>query len=81
MPISWWCPLPFKGNHEPDVSYVEAATRSVIPFLKEGDLYVIESTSPVGTTDKMADIIFADARNWRVKSILPTVPNACCPAT
>lgn len=51
-------PTPFKGNHEPDISYVEAATRSVIPFLKEGDLYVIESTSPVGTTDKMAALIY-----------------------
>ena len=53
-------PTPFKGNHEPDISYVEAATRAVIPFLKEGDLYVIESTSPVGTTDKMATLIFAE---------------------
>ena len=43
-------PTPFKGDHEPDTSYVEAATRAVIPCLKEGDLYVIESTSPVGTT-------------------------------
>lgn len=51
-------PTPFKGNHEPDISYVEAATRVVIPFLKEGDLYVIESTSPVGITDKMAALIF-----------------------
>lgn len=51
-------PTPFKGNHEPDISYVEEATRSVIPFLKKGDLFVIESTSPVGTTDKMADLIF-----------------------
>ena len=51
-------PTPFKGDHEPDISYVEAATRAIIPFLKEGDLYVIESTSPVGTTGKMADLIF-----------------------
>jgi UDP-N-acetyl-D-mannosaminuronic acid dehydrogenase len=52
-------PTPFKGgNHEPDISYVEAATRSVVPFLKAGDLYVIESTSPVGTTHKMAKLIF-----------------------
>ena len=50
-------PTPFKGNHEPDVSYVEAATRAVIPYLKPGDLYVIESTSPIGTTEKMAEII------------------------
>jgi len=53
-------PTPFKGNHEPDVSYVEAATRAVIPLLKDGDLYVIESTSPVGTTERMAGIIFAE---------------------
>ena len=52
-------PTPFKGNHEPDISYVESATRAVIPLLKEGDLYVIESTSPVGTTDKMKDLIFS----------------------
>ena len=52
-------PTPFKGNHEPDISYVEAATRAVAPLLKDGDLYVIESTSPVGTTDKMAELIFS----------------------
>ena len=53
-------PTPFKGNHEPDISFVEAATRAVIPLLKTGDLFVIESTSPVGTTDKMARLIFAE---------------------
>ena len=53
-------PTPFKGNHEPDISYVEAATRAILPLLKEGDLYVIESTSPVGTTDKMKDLIFSE---------------------
>lgn len=51
-------PTPFKGDHQPDISYVEAATRTIIPLLKEGDLFVIESTSPVGTTEAMADIIF-----------------------
>ena len=53
-------PTPFKGNHEPDISYVEAATRAVLPLLKDGDLYVIESTSPVGTTDKMKSLIFSE---------------------
>ena len=52
-------PTPFKGNHEPDISYVEAATRNVIPFLKEDNLYIIESTSPIGTTEKMMDLIFS----------------------
>jgi UDP-N-acetyl-D-mannosaminuronic acid dehydrogenase len=50
-------PTPFDKNHEPDVSYVESATRTLIPLLKEGDLYVIESTSPVGTTEIMTRII------------------------
>ncbi|MEI7423457.1 MAG: UDP-N-acetyl-D-mannosamine dehydrogenase [Prolixibacteraceae bacterium] len=53
-------PTPFKGNHEPDISFVEAGTRSVLPFLKEGDTYIIESTSPVGTTEKMAEMIFRE---------------------
>ncbi len=53
-------PTPFKGDHEPDVSYVENATRMVLPFLKKGDLYVIESTSPVGTTEMMTEIIFKE---------------------
>ena len=50
-------PTPFKGNHEPDISFIEAATESVIPLLKNGDLYIIESTSPIGTTEKMRDLI------------------------
>jgi UDP-N-acetyl-D-mannosaminuronic acid dehydrogenase len=51
-------PTPFKGNYEPDISYVEAATKAVLPFLKKGDLFIIESTSPVGTTEKMAELIY-----------------------
>ena len=51
-------PTPFKGNHEPDISFVEAATKSVIPLLKKADLYIIESTSPIGTTEKMQKLIF-----------------------
>jgi UDP-glucose 6-dehydrogenase len=54
-------PTPFRGgNHEPDISYVESATRMVLPYLREGNLFVIESTSPVGTTDKMKKIIFEE---------------------
>ncbi len=47
-------PTPFKGDHEPDLAYVEAATRSIAPVLKKGDLVILESTSPVGTTELMA---------------------------
>jgi UDP-N-acetyl-D-mannosaminuronic acid dehydrogenase len=50
-------PTPFKGNHEPDISFVEAATKRIIPLLKKGDLYIIESTSPIGITDKMQKLI------------------------
>ena len=52
-------PTPFKGNHEPDISFVEAATKGIIPLLKKDDLYIIESTSPIGTTDKMQKLILA----------------------
>ncbi len=72
-------PTPFKGNHEPDVSYVESATRSVIPLLKEGDLYVIESTSPVGTTEKMADIIFAVRPDLKGKIHIAYCPERVLP--
>jgi UDP-N-acetyl-D-mannosaminuronic acid dehydrogenase len=52
-------PTPFKGNHDPDISFVESATKTVIPLLKKGDLYIIESTSPIGTTEKMQKLIYA----------------------
>jgi UDP-N-acetyl-D-mannosaminuronic acid dehydrogenase len=51
-------PTPFKLNHEPDISFIEAATKGIIPLLKRGDLYIIESTSPVGTTEKMQKLIY-----------------------
>ena len=53
-------PTPFNEHHQPDISYVTAATRQIIPYLKKGDLYILESTSPVGTTQKMAQLIFSE---------------------
>jgi UDP-N-acetyl-D-mannosaminuronic acid dehydrogenase len=47
-------PTPFRGDHEPDITYVEAAARSIAPVLKKGNLVILESTSPVGTTEKLA---------------------------
>lgn len=47
-------PTPFRGDHEPDLKYVQAAAESIAPVLKHGDLVVLESTSPVGSTDQMA---------------------------
>ncbi len=72
-------PTPFKGNHEPDVSYVEAATRAVLPLLKEGDLYVIESTSPIGTTEAMAKIIFAERPELEGKIYVAYCPERVLP--
>ncbi len=48
-------PTPFKGNYEPDMSYVQSAALSIAPVLKKGDLIILESTSPVGATEDLAD--------------------------
>lgn len=48
-------PTPFKGdNHEPDLSYIEAAAKAIAPVLEKGNLVVLESTSPVGATEKLS---------------------------
>lgn len=47
-------PTPFNANHEPDLSYIESASKAIAPVLKAGDLVVLESTSPVGATERMA---------------------------
>ncbi len=48
-------PTPFKGDdHEPNLDYIESATRSLAKVLEKGNLVVLESTSPVGATEKMA---------------------------
>ena len=72
-------PTPFKGNHEPDISYVQSATEAVIPYLKEGDLYVIESTSPVGTTDKMEALIFEKRPELKGKIFIAYCPERVLP--
>lgn len=72
-------PTPFKGNHEPDISYVEAATKAVIPLLKEGDLYVIESTSPVGTTEQMAKLIFSERPELEGRIFIAYCPERVLP--
>ena len=72
-------PTPFRQNHRPDISYVESATRAVIPFLKEGDLYIIESTSPVGTTEKMADLIWKKRPELKDKIFVAYCPERVLP--
>lgn len=72
-------PTPFKSGHRPDVTYVEAATRAVVPFLREGNLFVIESTSPVGTTEAMADIIYGLRPELRGKIRIAYCPERVLP--
>ncbi|WP_104513449.1 UDP-N-acetyl-D-mannosamine dehydrogenase [Acinetobacter indicus] len=47
-------PTPFKDNYEPDLKYIDAAAKALAPFLKSGNLVILESTSPVGATEQMA---------------------------
>lgn len=56
-------PTPFHHNNDsnltpkPNIDYVINATKSIAPFVKDGDIVILESTSPVGTTDKVAEIL------------------------
>ena len=72
-------PTPFKGDHEPDISYVEAATRMVVPLLKKNDLFVIESTSPVGTTEKMMKLIYETRPELKDKIFIAYCPERVLP--
>ncbi|MBF0549756.1 MAG: UDP-N-acetyl-D-mannosamine dehydrogenase [Deltaproteobacteria bacterium] len=71
-------PTPFKDNHQADLSYIKAATTAIAPHLCDGNLLILESTSPVGTTEKMArwltelrpDLIIP-TRHMTPSSILP----------
>ncbi len=46
-------PTPFSDGHQPDLSYVHKATQAIAPVLRKGNLVVLESTSPVGTTEQI----------------------------
>jgi UDP-N-acetyl-D-mannosaminuronic acid dehydrogenase len=72
-------PTPFKQNHRADITCVESATRSVIPFLKEGNLFIIESTSPVMTTEKMTSIIFKERPELKNKIYVAYCPERVLP--
>ena len=47
-------PTPFTTGHKPDVSYIEDAVKALAPVLKKGNLVILESTSPVGTTERLS---------------------------
>ncbi|MCW1428649.1 UDP-N-acetyl-D-mannosamine dehydrogenase [Novosphingobium sp. JCM 18896] len=75
-------PTPFDKNHAPDVSYVLAAGRSVASVLKAGDVVILESTSPVGTTEQLRDLIAELRPDLKVPGAsagTPDVSIAYCP--
>ena len=72
-------PTPFMGDHEPDISYIEAATEGIIPLFKENDLYIIESTSPIGTTEKMRDLIYSKRPDLKGKINIAYCPERVLP--
>jgi len=72
-------PTPFKGSHEPDISFVKAATESILHLLKKGDLYIIESTSPIGTTEKMMDFIYKKRPELKNKLHIAYCPERVLP--
>ena len=48
-------PTPFQGDHKPDLSYIKSTAKAIAPVLGKGNLVILESTSPVGTTEKLTE--------------------------
>jgi UDP-N-acetyl-D-mannosaminuronic acid dehydrogenase len=58
-------PTPLTNNNKPDLSYIETAARSIAPLLSKGALVILESTSPVGTTKKLAEWLSGERPDLR----------------
>ncbi len=72
-------PTPFKGNHKPDLTYVESAVKNIIPTLKKGALVILESTSPVGTTQKIQEIILKERPELKGEIFIAYCPERVLP--
>lgn len=75
-------PTPFGDSHVPDTSYVMDAATNVAAALKAGDTIILESTSPVGTTEKMRDLIAKLRPDLKIPGIVDEIPDisiAYCP--
>ncbi|MFC6620201.1 UDP-N-acetyl-D-mannosamine dehydrogenase [Novosphingobium panipatense] len=75
-------PTPFDKEHAPDVSYVLAAARTIAPVLKNGDVVILESTSPVGTTEQLRDMIAEMRPDLKIPGLTRETPDisiAYCP--
>src|SRR4051812_818476 len=72
-------PTPFKGDHQPDLSYVDSAALNVAPFLKPGNLFIIESTSPVGTTEHVYKLLIDKRPELKDKIYVAYCPERVLP--
>jgi len=72
-------PTPFKENKKPDISYVQAAIDSIAPKVKEKNIIIIESTSPIGTTEKMESYIYEKFPKLKNKIFISYCPERVLP--
>ncbi|PCD01711.1 UDP-N-acetyl-D-mannosamine dehydrogenase [Sphingomonas spermidinifaciens] len=75
-------PTPFGDNHAPDIGYVLKAATTIAAALKAGDVVILESTSPVGTTEKVRDLLAKLRPDLKVPGMGPGTPDiaiAYCP--
>lgn len=76
-------PTPFKHEdaelHTPDLRYVESATAAIAPHLEPGNLVVLESTSPVGTTERIASLLHEARPELRGKIHVAHCPERVLP--
>ena len=71
-------PTPFKGDHEPDLSYVELAVKAIAPLLEKGNVVILESTAPVGSTEKMLEWMQAIRPDFPIHAIRSSLFHCLC---
>jgi UDP-N-acetyl-D-mannosaminuronic acid dehydrogenase len=75
-------PTPLQADHQPDLHHVMAAAAAIAPLLKKGDLVILESTSPVGTTERMVQQLASARADLRFPTAAATeidINVAYCP--
>jgi UDP-N-acetyl-D-mannosaminuronic acid dehydrogenase len=82
-------PTPFTGDHQPDISYVKSATEMIAPLLRKDNLIILESTSPVGTTEQICawlaklrpDLMMPEAEHERADVHIAHCPERVLPGS
>lgn len=72
-------PTPFNDNHKGDISFIKTAVEMILPFLEEGNLVILESTSPIKTTEIISDIIFSNIPHLKDKIYIAYCPERVLP--